>query len=100
LPAVTLLAESGRMVWLPEIGLGIGSEQGIYDGWQREWVYWYDRSGKRYPTAQELVNLERQVRLEAEVIAEQEKLISQQERHEKEKLAAYLRSLGINPDEI
>jgi hypothetical protein len=46
------------------------------------------------------VNLERQVRLEAEVIAEQEKLISQQERHEKEKLAAYLRSLGINPDEI
>ncbi|WP_434686945.1 hypothetical protein [Pseudanabaena minima] len=34
------------------------------------------------------------------VIAEQEKLISQQERQKKEKLAAYLRSLGINPDEI
>lgn len=33
-------------------------------------------------------------------IAEQERLIALQERHEKEKLAAYLRSLGINPNEI
>jgi tryptophanyl-tRNA synthetase len=42
-----------------------------------------------------------------QMIADQERLISQQERLEKqyekqqkEKLAAYLRSLGINPDEI
>ena len=62
------ISESGRMVWIPEIGLGIGCEQGIYDGWQREWVYWYDRSGKRYLTAQELANLERQARLEAEAL--------------------------------
>ncbi|TYQ28533.1 Uma2 family endonuclease [Pseudanabaena sp. UWO310] len=68
LPAVTLLPECGKMVWIPEIGLGIGCEQGIYDGWQREWVYWYDRSGKRYLTAQELTNLERQARLEAEAL--------------------------------
>ena len=45
-------------------------------------------------------SFEQQARLQAEAIAEQEKLISQQERQEKEKLAAYLRSLGINPDEI
>jgi hypothetical protein len=56
------------MVWLPEIGLGIGCEQGICDGWQREWGYWYDRSGKRYLTAQERANLERQARLEAEAL--------------------------------
>ena len=37
---------------------------------------------------------------EAEAIAEQERLIALQERHEKEKLGAYLRSLGINPNEI
>jgi Uma2 family endonuclease len=36
---------------------------------------------------------EQQARREAEAIA-------MQERHEKEKLAAYLRSMGINPDEI
>jgi hypothetical protein len=43
----------------------------------------------------------------SQAIANQEKLakeqaeaIALQERQEKEKLAAYLRSLGINPDEI
>ena len=34
------------------------------------------------------------------LIAEQQRLIAEQERQEKEKLAAYLRSLGINPEEI
>jgi hypothetical protein len=43
---------------------------------------------------------ERLAKKEAEAIAEQERLIAFQERHEKEKLAAYLRSLGINPNEI
>ncbi|WP_434688341.1 Uma2 family endonuclease [Pseudanabaena minima] len=38
-------------------------------------------------------SFEQQARIEAEAIANQE-------RHEKEKLVAYLRSLGINPDEI
>jgi len=33
-------------------------------------------------------------------IAEQERSIANQERHQKEKLATYLRSIGINPDEI
>jgi Uma2 family endonuclease len=52
-------------------------------------------------------SFEHQARLEAEAIAEQERLIAEQERNEKlqernknEKLAAYLRSLGINPDDI
>ncbi|CAN1211226.1 Putative restriction endonuclease domain-containing protein [Tumidithrix helvetica PCC 7403] len=37
---------------------------------------------------------------QAEAIAEQERLIAAQERQEKERLAAYLISLGINPNEI
>jgi F0F1-type ATP synthase epsilon subunit len=37
---------------------------------------------------------------EAEAIANRERQEKLQERQEKEKLAAYLRSLGINPDEI
>jgi hypothetical protein len=95
------------MVWLPEVGLGIGCEQGIRGSWEREWVYWYDRNCVRYPTDYERVQ-------KAEAIADRERLISQkerlakeqaeaiadQERQQKEKLAAYLRSLGINPDDI
>jgi tryptophanyl-tRNA synthetase len=34
------------------------------------------------------------------LIAQQERLEKQQEKQQKEKLANYLRSLGINPDEI
>jgi hypothetical protein len=88
---------------------------------QREWLYWYDRSGVRYPTASEraamaeaLSEQERRAKLEAEAIAEQASFsqrraeaagrilqgIAEQERNENEKLAAYLRSLGINPDDI
>ena len=43
---------------------------------------------------------EQQARREAEVAQQQAEAIAEQERHKNEKLAAYLRSLGINPDEI
>jgi Uma2 family endonuclease len=125
---LTILPEGGRMVWLDEVGLGIGYERGMRGDWQRDWLYWYDRSGVKYPTDSERAEQERlitrQERLakeqaeaialqeklakeQAEAIALQEKLakeraeaIAEQERQEKERLAAYLRSLGINPDEI
>ncbi len=49
--------QAGNPVWLPEIGLGIGCDRGNYSGVTREWLYWYDRSGKRYPTPQEQIKL-------------------------------------------
>jgi Uma2 family endonuclease len=42
----------------------------------------------------------KQEQSKAEAISQQQRIIAQQERQQKEKLAAYLRSLGINPDEI
>ena len=86
IPSISLLQEGGKVVWMPEIGLGIGCERNILDHWDREWVYWYDRNNVRYLTADERAN-------QAEAIA-------QQERQQKEKLATYLRGLGINPDQI
>ena len=114
LPSVALLSESGKVVWMPEIGLGIGCEQRICGNWEREWLYWYDRDNVRYPTAEEraereriiarqermIASQERIAKQEAEAIASQQSLIAQQEREQKEKLANYLRSIGINPDEI
>ena len=72
-------------VWMPEIGLGIGTEEGIYEGIRREWLYWYDRAGNRYPT-------------EAEARSQAEQRENQQ-RQRAEQLAARLRALGIDPDE-
>jgi Uma2 family endonuclease len=39
-----------QRVWLPEVGLAIGCERQQYDRTNREWLYWYDEAGLRYPT--------------------------------------------------
>ncbi len=95
-----LCALENNRLWLPEIELGFGYERGEHNGWHREWLYWYDESGDRYLTGDERA-------LRAEIAATQQSLIAQQERQQKlqerqqkEKLANYLRSMGINPDEI
>jgi len=106
-PSVTLLSESGKVVWMPEIDLGIGCERRISGNWNRDWLYWYDRDCVRYPTAEERAQqaefAQRQAEFaqqQAEAIAMQERLQKLQERLQKEKLANYLRSIGINPDDI
>jgi Uma2 family endonuclease len=69
-------AYSSESYWLPEIGLGIGSCVLPTDRFQREVLSWFDRNGNRYLS-------------EAE-----------QERVRVEYLAKYLRSLGIDPDNL
>lgn len=68
--------QSGEPVWMPEIGLGIGLSIGTYDRCQREWLYWYDHEGNRFPTPDELI---------------------EQERQRAEGLAELLRERGIDP---
>jgi len=81
-----LLPIENNRVWLPEIDLALGYEQGEHIAWQREWLYWYNASGDRYLTANERA-------VNAEIMAAKE-------RQQKEKLAAYLRSIGVDPDAI
>ena len=64
---------------MPEVGLGIGRCQALIAGLQQEILSWYDQRGDRYLTADEVV---------------------QQERLRTEQLAQYLRSLGIDPDNL
>ncbi|HLP91208.1 MAG TPA: Uma2 family endonuclease [Nostocaceae cyanobacterium] len=98
---------SGNPVWLPEIGLGIGNERGNYCGVTREWLYWYDETGKRYPTPQEQISIaqqqaqfaEQRVRF-AEQRAKQEAQRAQQEAQRAQQLAEKLRELGIDPDQL
>jgi hypothetical protein len=71
------LLQEGNPVWLPEVGLGIGSAEGTYQGITQEWVYWYDEQGQRLLTPEERI-------LEAEQRAQ--------------RLAQKLRSLNIDPD--
>ena len=52
--------QSGEPAWMPEIGLGIGREKGICEQWQRDWLYWYDEQGNRYPVPEEVIEQLRQ----------------------------------------
>ena len=72
--------QPGNPVWMPELNLGLGCEQGNNGGWQRDWLYWYNQGGDRYPTNEELAQQEREQRLRAESIAAQEREIALQER--------------------
>lgn len=55
--------QSGDIIWMPEIGLGIGRERGTYQAFTREWLYWYDENGNRYKTPEEIAR-ERQQQLQ------------------------------------
>ena len=76
--------QDGNPIWMPEIGIGIGSERASYDRLTREWLYWYDRDSQRYPTPDEQI--------------ERADLLIEQERQRADRLAAKLRALGIDPD--
>jgi Uma2 family endonuclease len=78
--------QRGNPVWMPEIGLGIGYEQGTHEGWNREWLYWYDQQGNRFPAPENVIQQER-VRAER---AEQQLA----------DLIAKLQERGIDPDTL
>ncbi|WP_425217014.1 Uma2 family endonuclease [Tumidithrix helvetica] len=106
-----------------ELGIQFGNEETPIP-----WLRFWDADGNLLLTGDERAVVEMQARLQAEfaqrqaelvaeqervakekaeqgqqqaeTIAEQEHLIAEQERNKNEKLTAYLRSLGINPDDI
>ena len=71
----------------------IAQKQGEHIAGSREWLYWYDANGDRYPTAEERA-------IKAEAIANQERLAKQEAEQKALRLAEKLRAMGINPDEL
>jgi Uma2 family endonuclease len=85
--------QTGNPVWMSEIELGIGCEVGTYEGCTREWLYWYNQQGDRFPTPGILIEQEQQRAQQSEQRAEQE-------RQRAERLAERLRQMGVNPDKL
>jgi Uma2 family endonuclease len=72
------------------VGLGVGLWQGEYEGWDKEWLRWYDRRGRLIPTGAELAALARKK-------ADKAEQKSVRERRRIEELEAQLRAHGIEP---
>ena len=78
--------QPGNPVWMPALGVGIGSAQGTHKGYTREWLYWYDKQGNRYPApekvmaqAKQQAQQERQLRAQVQQRADQEQQRADQE---------------------
>ncbi|MBP0007181.1 MULTISPECIES: Uma2 family endonuclease [unclassified Roseofilum] len=105
---------SGEPIWLSQLNLGIGRERGTNQGITREWLYWYDEKGNRYPTPEEKVKSaelelerERQDKEKQQQRAEsaESECDRQQQRAESaesdlQQLREKLRQLNIDPDSL
>ncbi|MEW6737028.1 MAG: Uma2 family endonuclease, partial [Acidobacteriota bacterium] len=99
---------------LPTLHLGLTLWQGSFEHKHDTWLRWCDEHGQLILTGQERAQHERELteqerqraeqehlRAEqAELRAEQERLKTEQERQRVERLAAKLRELGIDPDQL
>ncbi|MEJ7710050.1 MAG: Uma2 family endonuclease [Pyrinomonadaceae bacterium] len=78
---------------LPGVALGLRLWEGAYEGKQALWLRWCDESGALIPTGAERARHETErARHEAER--------AQREMERAERLAAKLRELGIDPDQV
>lgn len=79
--------------WLPGVELGLMLWQGRFEDREDTWLRWRDRTGQMLLTGAERAEQEHQR-------AEQERVMRQQAQERAERLAARLRELGIEPDQV
>jgi Uma2 family endonuclease len=78
--------QMGEPFWMPEIGLGIGRCVLPSDPLEREVLSWFNQNGDRYLTTDERADAER--------------CRAEQEQRQRERLEAFLRSQGFDPDRL
>ncbi len=86
--------------WIGEMKLFLGTWRGSKEGRSGYWLRWWDESGALLPWAVEQIDLERQRAEQERQRAEQEHQRAEQEHQRAERLMDYLRSQGIDPDDL
>jgi Uma2 family endonuclease len=103
--------------WFPELGLGLKLWQGEYDATTDEWLRWVDESGRLLETGEEQRLLAEAAQRHAEAaqrVAEAAQRVAdaaqlqavsaerkaEQEKQRAELLAAKLREMGVDPDQL
>ena len=90
----------GEPYWMPEVGLGMGRSQQVVGGIRQEILSWYDQQGNEHPLPDTVVQQVRQQLMAERQRAETERQRAETERQRADQLAQYLRSLGIDPDNL
>jgi hypothetical protein len=83
----------GEPYWMEEVGLGIGRVRRVFNDIEQEQLSWFDINRQRYLTDGERADLE-----QARADSEQE--LANLERQRAEKFANYLKSIGVDPDNL
>jgi Uma2 family endonuclease len=84
-------------LWIPEANLGLGLWFGSYRYLQQNWLRWCDAAGNWLLTETEY---ERNAKESERNAKEAERNAKEAEQAERQKLAQYLRSIGIDPDNL
>ncbi len=92
--------DENNQYWIEDLKLFLGVWQGEKEQRNGYWLRWWDEGGNLLPWGVEKVEKERQRTEQERQRAEQERQRAEQEHQRAEKLAEFLRSQGINPDEI
>ena len=92
--------QRGNPVWMPEVHLGIGVEQGHHEGLTRDWLYWYDQANVRYALPEDVITQQQQQLQQEQQRAEQQQQRAEQEVQLRQELLEKLRSHGIDPDTL
>ncbi|MBI4606940.1 MAG: Uma2 family endonuclease [Planctomycetes bacterium] len=79
--------------FLPVVGLGLTTWNGMFESWPTRWLRWCDATGAVIPTGAERAEEERRR-------AEDERQRAQEAEGRAAKLAARLRALGVDPDSV
>jgi len=89
-----------QKLWLEDIQLGLGVWQGRYQGTEGQWLRWYDSQAAWIPTAAERAEQERHQAEQERLRAERANQRAEQEYQRAERLAARLRELGIDSEQV
>ena len=84
--------------WMPALGLGLRTWQGVYEGMEDEWLRWCDIDGTLLPTGTELAAEQQQRAAQATERAYRAEEQAEQAEGRAERLAAQLRALGVDPE--
>lgn len=92
-----IVAANAPSLWIPELKIGLGLWTGTYRHIRQKWIRWCNGEGNWLLTETET---ERSAKESERSAKEQERSEKEQERSERQKLANYLRSIGIDPDNL